>query len=97
MSKSRPGHQCQEDLVHGTQHGRRTTAEKTFDGTKLMEVSDFKYLGSWVDSTEEDIRTRTCLAWAAANKKIWKYNISRNVSSCNCGISIIWIRSLSID
>ena len=55
---------------------------KLFDGTKLKEVNDFKYPGSWVDSTEEDIRIRKGLVWAAANKmKIWKLDISRNVSS----------------
>ena len=47
---------------------------KLLDGTKLKEMNDFKYLGSCVDSTEEDIRIRKGLAWAAANKmsKIWK-------------------------
>ena len=41
----------------------------------------FKYLGSWVDSTVEDLRIRKGLAWAVANKstKIWKSNISRNL------------------
>ena len=54
---------------------------KLLDGTKLKEVNDFKYLGSWVYSTEEDIRIGKDLAWAAANKmkKIWKSNISMNL------------------
>ena len=53
---------------------------KLLDGTKLKEVNDFTYLGSWVDSTEEDVRIGLCFL-AAANKmkKIWKSNISRNL------------------
>ncbi|KAI0238472.1 hypothetical protein LSAT2_010771 [Lamellibrachia satsuma] len=34
----------------------------------LKEVNDFKYPGSWVDSTEEDVPIRKGLAWVAANK-----------------------------
>ena len=47
----------------------------------LKEVNDFKYQGSWIDSTEEDIPIRKGLTWVAANKmkKILKSNISRNV------------------
>ena len=76
----RRSHGIQHRRSHGIQHRRRARAE-TVDGTKLKEVNDFKYLGSWVDSTEEDIRIRKGLAWAAANKmkKIWKSNISRNL------------------
>ena len=57
---------------------------KLLDGTKLKEVNDFKYLGSWVDSTEEDIRIRKGLVWAAANKmkKKWKSNILMNLKEC---------------
>ena len=42
---------------------------KLLDGTKMKEVNDFKYLGSWVDSTEEDIRIRKGLAWATVNNE----------------------------
>ena len=38
----------------------RTTA-----GHVLKEVDDFKYLGSWVESTEADIKIRETLAWRA--------------------------------
>ena len=31
---------------------------KLLNGTKQKEANDFKYLGSWVDSTEEDMRIR---------------------------------------
>ena len=42
--------------------------QKLSDGTQLKEVNDFIYLGSWVDSTAEDILIRKGLAWAVANK-----------------------------
>ena len=47
---------------------------KTLDGTQLEVVDDFKYLGSWVASTERDIRIRRAQAWSALHKmkKIWK-------------------------
>jgi len=50
----------------------------TLDGTKLNVVDDFKYLGSWVASTEHDIRTRRAQAWKVLHdmKKIWKSNLS---------------------
>ena len=34
------------------------SAIKTNDCTELEKVEDFKYLGSWVDSTDKDIKTR---------------------------------------
>ncbi|KAJ4926510.1 hypothetical protein JOQ06_025568 [Pogonophryne albipinna] len=37
-----------------TEHPPLTTTE----GTVLKEVKDFKYLGSWVNSTEQDLKTR---------------------------------------
>ena len=54
---------------------------RTVDGSSLEEVNDFKYLGSWVQSTEQDIRVRKALAWKACNKlsKIWKYTLSRDL------------------
>ena len=53
----------------------------TVDGSCLEEVKEFKYLGSWVKSTEQDIKVRKPMAWKACNKltKIWKYPLSRNL------------------
>ena len=52
---------------------------KTTDGTTLEVVDDLKYLGSWVNSTEQDIKTRKALAWKACNKmsSIWKTTLPR--------------------
>ena len=46
---------------------------KTLDGTEIDWVNDFKYLGSWVESTEKDIAVRKAQAWQALNKmsRIW--------------------------
>ena len=45
----------------------------TADGTEIEWVEDFKYLGSWVESTEKDMSVRRALAWQALNKmsSIW--------------------------
>ena len=53
----------------------------TLDGTELEWVEDFKYLGSWVESTEKDISIRKALAWQALNKMntIWKSDMSRDL------------------
>ena len=56
------------------------------DGTKIEQAivkstgkQDFKYLGSWVDTTYEDMRIRKGSAWSAMNKMdtMWKSNLSR--------------------
>ena len=52
---------------------------KTTDGTTIEVVDDFKYLSSWVNSTEQDIKMRKALAWKACNKmsSIWKTTLPR--------------------
>ena len=37
----------------------------TTDGSQLEVVYDFKYLGSWIDNTEADLRSRKAEAWRA--------------------------------
>ena len=53
---------------------------KSSTGTILEVVKDFKYLGSWTQSSLQDIKTRKALAWKACNKltKIWKSNLPRS-------------------
>ena len=50
----------------------------TRDGTLLKTMSDFKYLGAYVDSSEKDLRTRRGLAWLALHKmkKMWTSGLS---------------------
>ena len=51
----------------------------TIGGSPLKEVEDFKYLGSWVNTSEKDIKIRKALAWRALNgmKAIWSSRMSQ--------------------
>ena len=53
----------------------------TMVGRNLERVSDYKYLGSWMGSTEKDVKIRKALPWKASDKlsKIWKYNSKRPI------------------
>ena len=53
----------------------------TTDGTQLEVVEDFKYLGSWIDNSEKDLKARKAEAWRACNKltKIWKSDLTREI------------------
>ena len=62
----------------------------TCDGTALEQKEDFKYLGSWVDESQKDIRVRKGLAWKALNdmNRIWKSSMNPGLkkklfSKCN--------------
>ena len=48
------------------------------DGNVLKEVSDFKYLGSYVVDSRMDFNTRKAQAWSACNRlhHVWQSNIS---------------------
>ena len=50
------------------------TSFSTMNNDEIEKVSDFKYLGSWMSSTEQDIKVRRALAWNALHKmsKVWK-------------------------
>ena len=56
----------------------------TADGTELEWQGDFKYLGSWMESSEKDIRIRKARAWKALKgmSKIWKSSINRGLKVC---------------
>ena len=53
----------------------------TSDGNALREVNDFKYLGSWMNSTEQDLKVRKALAWRALNgmSRVWCSNLPRHI------------------
>ena len=59
---------------------------KLGDGTAIKRAltekkeQDFKYLGSWVDTSYKDLKVRKALAWTALNKmeKIWNSTMDRN-------------------
>ena len=54
----------------------------TTRGSALKEVNDFKCLGSWVNSTEQDLKVRKALAWRSLHrlKPIWKSNLQREMN-----------------
>ena len=52
---------------------------RAYDGSKINKVEDFQYLGSWIDSTEKDVKVRKAQAWTACHKMLWKSNLSRNL------------------
>ena len=55
----------------------------------LENVTDFKYLGSWANSTTQDMKIRKALAWKALNgmKMVWRSIISRELKlKFFCGV-----------
>ena len=52
---------------------------QTTSGELLKKVQNFKYLGGWVASSEQDFEIRKALAWSACNKmkKVWQSNMNR--------------------
>ena len=52
---------------------------QTNDGTKLENVTDFKYLGTLMESSEKDVKVHKAAAWRACSKlnKIWKSTLPR--------------------
>ena len=53
----------------------------TLEGTPLKLVDKFTYLGSSVESTEKDIKTRLAKAWTAINRLsfIWKSDLTDKI------------------
>ena len=54
---------------------------QTLDGSTLEVVNDFKYLGAWIGSSQDDIQNSKALAWKSCNalSKIWMSNLSRYI------------------
>ena len=48
---------------------------------ELKKVEDFKYLGSWINTTERDLKARISKAWAVCIKlgTIWKSDLRRKL------------------
>ena len=53
----------------------------TLDGKILETKNDFKYLGSWISSTEHDIKIRRVLAWKALHRmrRVWKSKLKEDI------------------
>ena len=54
---------------------------KSNNGRQLKSVTNFKYLGGWLMSTEKDFEVRKALAWTACHKlsKIWHSDIKKEI------------------
>ena len=86
-------------------HNEKTKSiSKSLNGENIKKVDDFKYLGSYIGSTEHDINIRIAKAWAALNNLniIWKSNIQRKpknklLESCCRNCSSLRFRNLDND
>ena len=49
-------------------------------GSTLKVTEHFKYMGSWVNSSEKDIKVRKTIVWQALNgmTRVWKSNLPRD-------------------
>ena len=54
---------------------------KSLNNVKIKKVNDFKYLGSHIKDSENDITIRKTLTWKACNKlnKIWRSNLPNSL------------------
>ena len=54
---------------------------KSISGNPIKEVSNFKYLGGWMKSTEKDVKVRKALALDACHKlgKLWSSNLNKAI------------------
>ena len=63
-------------------YNQESTVEITSrSGKTLKVVNNFKYLGSWMESSEKDFEVRKALAWSSCHKlkKIWNSTLSRKI------------------
>ena len=54
---------------------------KIIGGNAIKIVENFKYLGSWMRSSEQDIKVRKALTWDACHKlnRVWSSPLKRNI------------------
>lgn len=76
----------------------------TSDGNALREVNDFKHFGSWMNSTEQDLKARKALlAWRALNgmSRVWCSDLPRHKTEPiprHCRVRPpVWLRKLDSD
>ena len=73
---------CNEKKTELQVFNHETPVEITTKSGKLLKVVDnFKYLGSWTQSTSKDFEIRKALAWNVCHKmrKIWKSSLKRKM------------------
>ena len=54
---------------------------RSIGNESIKQVENFKYLGGWLKSSENDIGIRIALAWSACHKlnKIWKSSLKKDL------------------
>ena len=54
---------------------------KIISGETIKEVSNYKYLGAWISSSEKDFEIRKALAWTVMHrmKRLWTSNMSNQL------------------
>ena len=54
---------------------------KTISGETIKEVSNYKYMGAWISSSEKDFEIIKALAWTVMHKmkRLWTYNMSNQL------------------
>ena len=57
------------------------TSLRTANDIPVETVDDFKYLGSWINCTTQDIKVRKAMAWKALNEMsaVWRSKLSRDL------------------
>ena len=51
---------------------------KTVNNENIKKVDNIKYLGAWIDDTENDVKVRKTLAWKSCSK-IWKSSLCKSL------------------
>ena len=46
---------------------KQETVLSSINNDNIKKVGDFKYLGGWIDNTENDVNVRKVLAWKHCN------------------------------
>ena len=74
-SASQVGLYCNEGKTEFISSSGNVLPLTSLNGVNIKLVNDFKYLGSHINSSENDFKIRKGLAWKACNK-IWQSNLS---------------------
>lgn len=80
-SASQVGLYCNEGKTEFISSSGNILPLISLNGVNIKLVKDFKYLGSHINSSEDDFKIRKGLAWKACNKlnKIWHSNLSNTL------------------
>ena len=72
---------CNADKTKYQSFNQESGIMKTKDGEVIKEVTNFKYLGAWTESSSKDLKVRKALAWSACHNlsKIWKSNLAQKI------------------